>query len=194
MSKSRSSVRNRKNSEKKFILAVGSLLEQSGFQSIGVNSLAKEAGLDKVLIYRYFEGIEGLLNAYIPFFPDWDLDDVTADEGKNASSFLLEYASFLVQNKVYLEVLRWGLVNENKLTLHVSSHQKVVHEAMVKMFKREGLEQDQAAGVSRLWLDSINFFALNQLKSEIYPLPTQDKVLGKFRLFIQQALPIFQTA
>jgi AcrR family transcriptional regulator len=44
--------------------AVCSLLARKGFKAIGVNSVAREAGVDKVLIYRYFSGLPGLISAY----------------------------------------------------------------------------------------------------------------------------------
>ena len=59
-----SGTRDRKTSETKLINAVHRLLIEKGFQAVGINSVAEEAHLNKVLIYRYFGGIDGLLDAY----------------------------------------------------------------------------------------------------------------------------------
>ena len=45
---------------RRLISAVGSLLAREGFKGIGVNAVAREAGVDKKLIYRYFDGLPGL--------------------------------------------------------------------------------------------------------------------------------------
>lgn len=62
-SKGRASPR-RQATEAKLIAAVGTLLREQGAERLGVNAVAAEAGVDKVLIYRYFGGLDGLLAAY----------------------------------------------------------------------------------------------------------------------------------
>lgn len=42
------------------ISAAKEILSESGFDGFGINSIARRAGCDKQLIYRYFEGLEGL--------------------------------------------------------------------------------------------------------------------------------------
>jgi AcrR family transcriptional regulator len=46
------------------VRAVGTLLARDGFTALGVNAVAKEASVDKVLIYRYFGGMPELLGAF----------------------------------------------------------------------------------------------------------------------------------
>ena len=43
--------------------AVGRMIVRDGLAAIGVNALAREAGCDKVLIYRYFGDLEGVYAA-----------------------------------------------------------------------------------------------------------------------------------
>ena len=53
--------------------AVGRVLARQGFRSVKVNVVAREAGVDKVLIYRYFGGLPGLVAAFAhsgDFWPD----------------------------------------------------------------------------------------------------------------------------
>jgi len=56
--------RNRDLTAAKIIEAVGLVLARDGFDKIGINAIAREAGVDKVLIYRYFEGLPKLLSAW----------------------------------------------------------------------------------------------------------------------------------
>ncbi|MBK7457943.1 MAG: helix-turn-helix transcriptional regulator [Betaproteobacteria bacterium] len=40
------------------------MLARDGFGAVGVNAIARQAGVDKVLIYRYFDGLPALLRAW----------------------------------------------------------------------------------------------------------------------------------
>ena len=65
--------RNRQLTENRIREAAKELLQVEGFESWGVNRIAREAGLDKVLIYRYFESPQGLLDRIVQetrFWPD----------------------------------------------------------------------------------------------------------------------------
>lgn len=43
--------------------AAKTVLAEDGFQAFGVNAVARKAGCDKQLLYRYFGGLDGLLEA-----------------------------------------------------------------------------------------------------------------------------------
>lgn len=53
--------RSRSTTESRFQNAVLELVAESGFAHLGVNLVAERAGSDKVLIYRYFGDMDGLL-------------------------------------------------------------------------------------------------------------------------------------
>ena len=64
--------RDRASTEAALVAAVGEVLAKDGFAGLGVNAVARAAGVDKVLIYRYFDGLDRLLEAYArseAFFP-----------------------------------------------------------------------------------------------------------------------------
>ena len=48
-----------KETEKRLLDAVSHIIENDGFTKIGVNRIASQAACDKVLIYRYFGGLDG---------------------------------------------------------------------------------------------------------------------------------------
>lgn len=56
--------RDRAATEARILAAVGEVLARDGFGTLGVNAVAREAGVDKVLIYRYYGGLPGLLRAW----------------------------------------------------------------------------------------------------------------------------------
>lgn len=106
--------------------AVGSLLAREGFGGIGINAVAREAGVDKVLIYRYFGGLPQLLDAFAQKGGYWpsigeilgkDLREIgRADLGELSSIILKGYVRELRRRVTTQEIMRWELVNRNELT------------------------------------------------------------------------------
>lgn len=56
--------RDREKTGKAILDAVGRLILRDGLSGVGINAVAREAGIDKVLIYRYFRDLDGLYRAY----------------------------------------------------------------------------------------------------------------------------------
>lgn len=63
--------RDRNATEEKLIDAVGQLIVEEGFESLGVRRVADKAGVNKTLIYRYFESLDGLVYAYMKKHDFW---------------------------------------------------------------------------------------------------------------------------
>lgn len=57
-------LRDRAATEGRILAAVSQVLARDGFGAIGINAIAREAEVDKVLIYRYFGGLPELLRAW----------------------------------------------------------------------------------------------------------------------------------
>ncbi len=55
--------RDRESTRQLILDAARAQLVEHGFQGLGVNAVARRAGCDKQLIYRYFEGLDGLVAA-----------------------------------------------------------------------------------------------------------------------------------
>lgn len=55
--------RDKESTKKQLIDAGIELLERKGFQALGINAVAQRAQVSKVLIYRYFGGMQGLIRA-----------------------------------------------------------------------------------------------------------------------------------
>jgi AcrR family transcriptional regulator len=113
--------RNRDATRERILAAVGTLLAREGFSSLGVNAVAREAGVDKVLIYRYFGGIEALLDAWgrealAGPSPAAAPERAPGDAAGRAAAALLGFARAAREHPQALEVMRWELVEDNALT------------------------------------------------------------------------------
>jgi AcrR family transcriptional regulator len=57
--------KNKELTKRKLIAAVGEILKSDGYKSLGVNRVAKQAGVNKKLIYRYFGNLNYLIESYV---------------------------------------------------------------------------------------------------------------------------------
>ena len=65
MAKNNNTERDRDVTEQRMLKAVGEMIRRDGFEKLGVNAVAAHCGVSKILIYRYFGSLDGLLAAYI---------------------------------------------------------------------------------------------------------------------------------
>ncbi|MDR2920311.1 MAG: TetR/AcrR family transcriptional regulator [Tannerella sp.] len=105
--------RDREQSEEKLINAVGDLIQQVGFENVGINQVAKHAGFSKNLIYRYFGSLDGLIYAYMKKHDFWINTTIEIPDIHNLKEYLkglfrrqiLDHRS----NVAYKRLRRWEL-------------------------------------------------------------------------------------
>ena len=67
--------------EKEILDAFERVLLRDGAHKISVMSISREAGVAKTLIYKYFDGLSGLIKTWINERHGWpDLTDLYADD------------------------------------------------------------------------------------------------------------------
>jgi AcrR family transcriptional regulator len=118
--------RDKVETREKILRAAERLLTQSGGRDFGINSLAREAGVDKVLIYRYYGSLAEVLRAVgeeVNFWPSTaDLFGPginprrVADPEDALVRVLTNSLKELRRRKPSQEVARWELVERNELT------------------------------------------------------------------------------
>ncbi len=114
----------------KIVAAVGNLLARGGFRAIGVRAIARQAGVDKRLIYRYFGGLPELMKVYADggdFW--WTVDELIGDElpgpAVNSAAAWIALAlkrdiEALKRRPLTQEILVWELSERNALTDELS--------------------------------------------------------------------------
>ena len=123
--------RDREATRTRLIEAVGSLLAREGFKGVGVNAVAREAGVDKVLIYRYFGGLPELITAFGREGNFWPSIKELAGGDVEAYSRLpvIEQLSQLSRNfmnairtrPMTQEILAWEMIERNELTAELET-------------------------------------------------------------------------
>lgn len=112
--------RDRKVTEQKLIDAVGSIIKEEGFARVKINGIAEKAGVSKILIYRYFGDLNGLIIAFMKqkdFWSSYPLPDIKKEE---LSGFLKKMFRRQVRqmraDKEFKELYRWEISQKNDFT------------------------------------------------------------------------------
>ena len=119
------SSRDRESTKKKILQSVSDILHE-GSEDIGINRIAERAGVDKVLIYRYFGGLPGLLSTFAQDHQTWpEFEEVMETApyvaamlppGEFSARFVQGFIRELLRRPATLEILRQELASPNDLT------------------------------------------------------------------------------
>lgn len=109
--------RNRDETRAAILRAAQELLADEGFSSFGVNALARRSGFDKQLIYRYFGGLDGLIDALGEALAGWvatRMDPFLAKDpgpgyGDLIEAVLLAYLDALRSDSLMQRLVAWEL-------------------------------------------------------------------------------------
>jgi len=116
--------RNAEDKRERLIRAVGETLAEKGYLGLGLNKIAIRAGVSKPMVYRYFDGLNGLLKAYIeksdtwlPYFESLALpENPTPDELKTCLVRMLQdQFRFFSQNREMQKLVLWQISEYNAL-------------------------------------------------------------------------------
>jgi AcrR family transcriptional regulator len=163
--------RDREETKTKILQAVGQVLATSGFQGLGINAIARIAGVDKVLIYRYFQDIPTLLKVFaqsgeyvgsLERFLAQVPDDQLQDWRSALVMFVMTYANLLHQNPLSQEIFRWELTEKNELTESLAESREVLIQkglAWVRQKFPETVERDLES-ISAILLSSVTYLVL----------------------------------
>lgn len=162
-----SHTRDSEKTQQQIIDALGRILTEKGFTGVGVNAVAREAGVDKVLIYRYFGSMEGLLKAFrdskelCPRVVDV-LDEFPRGTplSKLVARLILKSGKAFRENTLAQELARWELTEKNPLTVAFS---RSMEQGELKSIEDRGIipDPDTVTAVILL-LSGIHYLTLRQ--------------------------------
>jgi len=136
------SVRDREATRQRLIQAVGTILAQNGFTGLGVNAVARAAGVDKVLIYRYFGGLPELTIAFGREGNFWPTIEELAGGGLERFAQLpLEtklqrlsrnFTQAIRKRPLTQEIMAWEMVERTQLTVELET---IRENTMIRFFE-----------------------------------------------------------
>nr|WP_289705077.1 TetR/AcrR family transcriptional regulator [Bacteroides acidifaciens] len=147
-----------KETEKRLLDAVSHIIENDGFTKIGVNRIASQAGCDKVLIYRYFGGLDGLLVewakrhdyysfAYSEFIDSikqsekWDIRQIVKD-------VLFRQLHYLKENVLMQQLLVWELSGHSSFKGILEERERIGYKLQEELNKSLDIGNDNDMSVA----------------------------------------------
>ncbi len=114
--------RNRQMTMERILRAMGDVMAERGTEKAGINAVAERAGVNKVLIYRYFGGWNGLLEAYVQrgfflsMFNEKFLESVpnnlpAENRSKVWSEYTIQFMREFRARKSSQELIRWEMTH-----------------------------------------------------------------------------------
>jgi AcrR family transcriptional regulator len=125
--------RDRSATEAAIVSAAERLLLREGWGGLNVNTLAAEAGVDRKLIYRYFEGVDGVVERLAGRLDLWLGEILAARPVTQARSYrdfaremLTGYLAALRANPLILRLLAWELAEDTPLLRRLETARSAV--------------------------------------------------------------------
>ena len=161
----------RLKTEARLQAALGEILHEAGPAALGVNAVAERAGVEKVLIYRYYGSLEGLMQAYAERSDFWpSLSEILGDDhalarepdrAHAAARILGNYATALRKRPVTLDLLAWECAARNPLTIALEAVREQRSRELFAILAQAGFPfGGSAAQLSALLSAAINYLAV----------------------------------
>lgn len=179
MKKNTSTQRNKEISKQKLIEAVGYIILREGFNGVGINAIAKEANLDKVLIYRYFGGLNGLLKAFAKqkdFY--MNISNRLHDEFEKVKKsdlksliveILITQLRDLRNDRELQELMLWEMMEKNELTVAIAKEREEKgYELSTKLKSKMDLTDGETDAIMALLVSGIYYLVLRSKTVDMF--------------------------
>ena len=166
-------MKNREQTEEKILEAVGSIIENQGFEKVGINAIATEAGVSKMLIYRYFGGVEELIAQYLIQKDYWANTDAAIINpeavGDSIKSMFRRQVEQLRNDITLRRLYRWELSTDNQNIRQLRNRQEENGCRLIKMVSAlTGCPDAQVAALASILSASISYLALLEDQCQSY--------------------------
>lgn len=166
-------MKNREQTEEKILEAVGSIIENQGFEKVGINAIATEAGVSKMLIYRYFGGGEELIAQYLIQKDYWANTDAAMINpeavGDSIKSMFRRQVEQLRNDITLRRLYRWELFTDNQNIRQLRNRREENGCRLIKMVSAlTGCPDAQVAALASILSASISYLALLEDQCQSY--------------------------
>ena len=166
-------MKNRELTEKKIIDAVERIIENQGFEKLGINAVASEAGVSKMLIYRYFGGLDELLAHYLMQKDYWaNTDTIILEQANVGESIKNMFRKQIKQmrNDIMLKRLcRWELTADNDNIRTLQDRRERNGRDLIQMVARlTGCSNAEVASLATILSASISYLVLMEEQTSTY--------------------------
>lgn len=157
--------RDREATEKRLLDTIGQMIVENGFEKIGINAVSARSGVSKILIYRYFNSIDGLIAAYIrkhDFWLNFSLEFSDATQVLPAvKKMFREHIEQLRTDPILRKLYRWELSCDNEVITALREQRETIGMNLIKQVCTvTGRPQQEIAALSAMITASITYLAM----------------------------------
>ena len=171
--KSTTTERDRETTERRLLDTIGQMINESGFEKIGINAVANQSGVSKILIYRYFGSVEGLMAAYIRQHDFWINFPQELPDRNQLQAFLKNMFKELIEqlrsNPTLKRLYRWELSSDNEMIVKLrEQREKAGMQRLAKISELTGYPQEELAPLATLLTASITYLVMLEEFCPVY--------------------------
>ncbi len=165
--------RDRDMTEEKLINAVGELIIEDGFESLGIRKVAERAGVNKTLIYRYFKSLDGLIYVYMKKHDFWvnatsEQPNTSDVKGYLKAFYRREIAEYR-GNTALKRLRRWELSTDKDPVAQIrAQREKNGVRFMTVMSEFTKIDKEQIRAISALIDAGLAYLAMLEENCQMY--------------------------
>lgn len=158
-------MKSREQTESKILEAVASIVESDGFEKLGINTIALKANVSKMLIYRYFGGLEELVARFIMQKDYWANTDTLIlnphSVGDSIKSMFRNQIEQLRNDVTLRRLCRWELSCHNACIDRLRDKREENGCNLIKVVSRlTGCSNSEVASLASILSASIGYLTL----------------------------------
>ncbi len=165
-------MKDRTQTEEDIISAVDRIIKREGFTALGINAIAKEAGVSKVLIYRYFGDFDGLIRRWTESTSYWNEQILKVNLNQSppemVESVLKGYTRSLRQDITRREMLRWLLAEDTKTGRLVMEKMEQNGLELTEFFEQHVSKEGDIKALFALLTAGISYLSLMEDRAEFF--------------------------
>src|SRR5690606_7129068 len=135
-------IRDKERTKDKMVQAVGKVLLKKGYTGLNASAVAKEAGVDKSLVWTYFGNLKKLVEEYISQRGFWEfkakdsIENLTVvpkevNEHDMAALLLFQFQA-LLEDEILQRIMLWGISEKKDFLRNLSDEREIIGEAIFK--------------------------------------------------------------
>ena len=165
-------LRDKDRTKVKMVQAVGKVLLKKGYTGLNASAIAKEAGIDKSLVWTYFGSLNNLVEEYIAQRDFWkykakeSIEYLTTEtkviNDEDMASLLQFQFQSLLDDEILQRIMLWGISEKKDFLRNLSDERELIGEEIFKIIDPQFKNSDiDIRGILAILVAGIYYLVLH---------------------------------
>lgn len=138
---------NKERSMLKLIEGVGKVIREDGYTGLNAANIAKKAGVNRRLIYLYFDSLDALIETYVKgkdYFVDSEGNagqllkaPETATSRDILENMLINQLDYFIKNEEWQKIILWQISERSQVMFEIAEQRERLGEAFFKLAEQD---------------------------------------------------------